>query len=261
MVERFFSGKITETAGQDAGNFTLLSGPPSCGKTSLLFQFAFNAAVEGHSGNRDVVFICTRRRLESKPPCLSQGVDPSSDMFQHVQMKYVEDDEAIKKYFAAFHLHHKFPVAVIIDDFEPAKRDTTVLGKRFGNGSDTSPLSQCHSSCQGLLMVLPVFIFNFSSKTAPCKVLLSDTHHGDSPSCYSSTRDGFHLSLRLKVGLSVESYINASFEDFLWGRLWIISSHEWHQFRKWQLREEENRKVLHSFQYLFLEDVTEDDDT
>ena len=29
----------------------------------------------------------------------------------------MEDDEAIKKYFAAFHLHHKFPVAVIIDDF------------------------------------------------------------------------------------------------------------------------------------------------
>lgn len=31
--------------------------------------------------------------------------------------RYVEDDEGIKKYFAAFHLLDKFPVAVVVDDF------------------------------------------------------------------------------------------------------------------------------------------------
>ena len=31
--------------------------------------------------------------------------------------RYVEDDEDIRKYFAAFHLHHKMPRVVIIDDF------------------------------------------------------------------------------------------------------------------------------------------------
>lgn len=44
-----------------------------------------------------------------------------------------------------------------------------------------------------------------------CLIHTMETPRG----CYSSTRDGFHLSLQLKVGLSVESYINASFEDFL----------------------------------------------
>lgn len=31
--------------------------------------------------------------------------------------RYVDDDEGIKKYFAAFHLHVTFPVAVVVDDF------------------------------------------------------------------------------------------------------------------------------------------------
>lgn len=31
--------------------------------------------------------------------------------------RYIENDEDIKKYFAAFHLHENFPAAVIIDDF------------------------------------------------------------------------------------------------------------------------------------------------
>jgi hypothetical protein len=29
----------------------------------------------------------------------------------------VEDDERIKNYFGAFHLHDTFPVSVVIDDF------------------------------------------------------------------------------------------------------------------------------------------------
>lgn len=29
----------------------------------------------------------------------------------------MDDDEGIKKYFAAFHLHDTFPAAVVVDDF------------------------------------------------------------------------------------------------------------------------------------------------
>ena len=39
------------------------------GKTSLLFQFAVNRAAES---GRGVVFICSKGRLESNPPFLSQ---------------------------------------------------------------------------------------------------------------------------------------------------------------------------------------------
>ena len=31
--------------------------------------------------------------------------------------RYLDDDEGIKKYFSAFHLHDTFPAAVVIDDF------------------------------------------------------------------------------------------------------------------------------------------------
>lgn len=109
------------------------------GKTSLLFQFAFNVAL--HSNNSHVLFISNRHSFDSKPPFLSQvimlsllsslsflyftflvfsrfqGIDPSSHVFHRIQMKYMNDDEDISKYFAAFHLHDTLPAAVIIDDF------------------------------------------------------------------------------------------------------------------------------------------------
>nr|ACU15425.1 unknown [Glycine max] len=71
-----------------SSNLLLLSGPPSSGKTSLLFQFAFNVALHSDSNNK-VIFICNRHRLDSKPPFLSQGIDPSSHVFHRIQMKYL----------------------------------------------------------------------------------------------------------------------------------------------------------------------------
>ncbi|XP_020570622.1 uncharacterized protein LOC110017837 isoform X6 [Phalaenopsis equestris] len=113
MPERFFIGNSVRGC-STSEQLSLLCGPPACGKTSLLFQFAFNCAAE--SGGK-VVFICSKKRLEHKPPFLPQDIDPASDILGRIQMKYVEDDVEIKKYFAAFHLHERFPVAVIIDDF------------------------------------------------------------------------------------------------------------------------------------------------
>ncbi|XVE66104.1 hypothetical protein DITRI_Ditri08aG0053900 [Diplodiscus trichospermus] len=142
MVEMFFLTRQRDVHQQEPYSIMLLSGPPSCGKTSLLFQFAINSASECSSSNRKVVFICNRRRLETKPPYLSQGIDPSSDIFQRIKMKYVDDDDGIKKYFAAFHLNDTCPAAIIVDDFG--------------------------------------YFFN-ESKKGPCKLVLSDTHHGESP--------------------------------------------------------------------------------
>nr|XP_023876296.1 uncharacterized protein LOC111988743 [Quercus suber] len=75
MVERFFLASQIEQpnshkkSDSDPDPIMLLSGPPSCGKSSLLFQFAFNSAIDG---NRNVVFICNRRKLESSSSFLSQ---------------------------------------------------------------------------------------------------------------------------------------------------------------------------------------------
>ncbi|XP_059447904.1 uncharacterized protein LOC132179244 isoform X5 [Corylus avellana] len=134
MVERFFSVRQADRLNDNQSDpIALLSGPPSCGKTSLLFQFAFNSASQC---NRHVVFICNRRKLESKPPYLSQGIDPSSDTFQRIQMKSCQE-----KYN------------------NPRGRDLAMV----------RTLALCHNAV------------NHANKTGPCKLLLSDTHHGDSP--------------------------------------------------------------------------------
>ncbi|XP_038982327.1 uncharacterized protein LOC103703889 isoform X3 [Phoenix dactylifera] len=181
MVERFFSTR--QIGGPDSIQpMTLLSGPPcryflffgDSGKTSLLFQFAINCTSESFG---DVVFICNKRRLENKPPFLSHGVDPASDALQHIQIKYVEDDEGIKKFFASFHLHESFPVAVIIDDFGDFFSDKNCQ-QRYNNarGRDLAmvrTLALCWDA-----------IAHANKKLQPkasCSLLVADTHQGDSP--------------------------------------------------------------------------------
>ncbi|XP_076943300.1 uncharacterized protein LOC143613500 [Bidens hawaiensis] len=61
--------------------------------------------------------ICSRRKLHANPPFLSKGVDASDNAFHRIQIKYVEDEEGINKFFAAFHMHDNLPGLVIIDDF------------------------------------------------------------------------------------------------------------------------------------------------
>ncbi|KAL3835746.1 hypothetical protein ACJIZ3_010482 [Penstemon smallii] len=180
MVERFFLTPPRQLLEQP-DPIILLSGPPSSGKTSLLFQFAFNSAVE--SGGT-VVILCNRRRLETNPPFLSQGVDPSSETFQRIQIKYVDDDEGIKNYFAAFHFHlhdSSFPVSVIIDDFADFF-DQRNCQERYSNprGRDLAMvrvLALCRNAIDHA---------NNNSKQpgGGCTLVFSDTHKGkaaDSP--------------------------------------------------------------------------------
>ncbi|KAG7583060.1 P-loop containing nucleoside triphosphate hydrolase [Arabidopsis suecica] len=170
MVERFFPTKRSSGDGNHRReNLTLLSGPISSGKTSLLFQFALNVA--SASTNNRVVFICHRKRIESNPPFLSQGIDPSSDVFNRIQMKYVDDDEGIRKYFAAFHLHHvdDFPNAVIIDDFgDYFSQLNSMMNSRARDMAMVRTLALCHNAIS-------------DAKKAFCELVLSETSHGDSP--------------------------------------------------------------------------------
>ncbi|CAA6660043.1 unnamed protein product [Spirodela intermedia] len=155
MVGRFFSGRHPG----DGETMMLLSGPPGSGKTSLLFQFAFNCAL----GNRgDVVFICNRRRMETKPPCLSQGIDPTSEVFQRIRMKYIEDDEGIKQYFAAFHLSILFRRQSCQDRYGNQRGRDIAMVRTLSLGWD----AVSHAN---------------KSSAEPCKILLADTHQGDNP--------------------------------------------------------------------------------
>ncbi|GMH02108.1 hypothetical protein Nepgr_003947 [Nepenthes gracilis] len=178
VVEMFFaanSSMHSSTSNHHSDTIILLSGPPSCGKTSLLFQFALNSIStedDGMGSRPSVVFICCRRRLESRPPCLLKGIDRSSGAFHRIQMKYVDDDEGIKKYFAAFHLHDTLPAAVIIDDFGDFF-DERNCQQRYGNarGRDMA-MVRVLALCQSAML--------HANKKAHCKLLLSDMHLGDS---------------------------------------------------------------------------------
>ncbi|TYI97723.1 hypothetical protein E1A91_D01G163500v1 [Gossypium mustelinum] len=148
MDENFFFTKQGDFHPQEADPITLLSGPPSSGKTSLLFQFAVNSASQCSNVNSKVLFICSWRRLETKPPYLAQGIDPGCEIFKRIKMKYIndDDDEGIKK----------------------------SCQERYGNprGRDLAmvrTLALCHNA------------IIFANKTGPCRLLLSDTHNGDSP--------------------------------------------------------------------------------
>ncbi|ONK72094.1 uncharacterized protein A4U43_C04F15650 [Asparagus officinalis] len=173
MAERFFATKQIDGPGP-THTLTLLSGPPSCGKTSLLFQYALNCAT---ASNGKVVFICNRRRLENNPPFLSQGTEPSLDALQRIQMKYLEDDDGLKKYFASFHLHDNFPSAVIIDDFGDFFPDRNCQDK-YGNarGRDLAmvrSLALCRDAITHANEKLQSVEY--------CKLVIADTHQGDSP--------------------------------------------------------------------------------
>lgn len=177
----------------------LLSGPPSSGKTSLLFQFAFNEAL--HSNNSHVLFISNRHSLDSKPPFLSQGIDPSSHVFHRIQIKYMNDDQDIRNYFAAFHLHDTLPAAVIIDDFG-LFFDNKICQQRYSNprGRDLAmvkTLALCHNA------------ITYANQKGTCKLLLSDnyTHQGDSPRFHFIYKKWMHTTFTIQEGDVAGSFI------------------------------------------------------
>uniref|UniRef100_A0ACD5V970 Uncharacterized protein n=1 Tax=Avena sativa TaxID=4498 RepID=A0ACD5V970_AVESA len=174
MAERFFSCNPTVLPPFDNAAIILLSGPASCGKTSLLFQFTINRAAE--SGRR-VVFICSKGRLENSPPFLSQGVDSSLDVLQRIQIKYIEDDEGIRNYFAAFHLLDNFPASVIVDDFTGFFSERSCQ-QRYGNTRARDlAMVRILALCQNAIAHANLKLGTLGS----CNLLLSDVHQGDNP--------------------------------------------------------------------------------
>ncbi|KAI3967570.1 hypothetical protein MKW92_009270 [Papaver armeniacum] len=223
MVKRFFWIKqqtadehndSASAADNNVPQIMLLSGPPSSGKTSLLFQFAVNTVLEQ---GRNVVFICSKRRLENKPPFLSRGLDPSSDIFQKIKMKYVEDDEGIKKYFAAFHMHCNneggtFPGVVIIDDFGEFFDDTNCKQRYGGNyrGRDLAVVRTL-ALCRDAILHANERLLLESSLVGGdkynCKLLISDTHLGDTPRSLFIYRRWVPSIFTIKPGDASGSYV------------------------------------------------------
>ncbi|XP_076958280.1 uncharacterized protein LOC143633960 [Bidens hawaiensis] len=166
MVSRFFFSSVN-SPNPFNDSIILLSGPTSSGKTSLLFQFALN-------NNSSAVFICSRRKLHANPPFLSKGVDASDNAFDRIQIKYVEDEEGINKFFAAFHMYDNFPGLVIIDDFGEFFNERNCQQRYNSPRGRELAIVRTLALCRNA-------ISHANETRGTCMLLFSDTHLGDTP--------------------------------------------------------------------------------
>ncbi|XP_047962650.1 uncharacterized protein LOC125207383 isoform X1 [Salvia hispanica] len=196
MVERFFlRGNTKFEFGDESEAISILSGPPCSGKTSLLFQFAFNSAAEGNA----VVILCHRRTLETTPPFLSQDVDPSSEIFRRIEIKYVEDDEGIKRYFAAFHLHPTFPTSVIVDNFGHFFVERNCQEKYNNPRGRELAMIRVLALCRNAI--------SHANKSSRCEIVLSDTHKGDTPRLLYIYKRWVSCIYTIKEGVGAGSFV------------------------------------------------------
>lgn len=91
----------------------LLAGPSRCGKTSLLFHYAYNyAAAHGEA----VYFVAQRHKLQNQLPLPPLNMTQDAEVLKRIKMKYVEDDEKLCKFLASLQLLPRLPRLLVIDD-------------------------------------------------------------------------------------------------------------------------------------------------
>ncbi|KAK3263722.1 hypothetical protein CYMTET_27496 [Cymbomonas tetramitiformis] len=166
----------------------LVSGPARSGKTSILFQLAYNCAAQGQR----VLFICKRQKIETVPPLPPAGVTPSacSHIYTNIDMRYLESDAELRKYFASFHLLPRFPHLVIVDDFSDIVEGRSSGDRRVQEYAFVRTLALAHDTV------------NFASqKLSPqaCRLVVSDTG-GDNGPKYLFL---YQRWLRLAFGITV----------------------------------------------------------
>ncbi|KAJ3416879.1 hypothetical protein HDV05_008464 [Chytridiales sp. JEL 0842] len=114
----------------------ILSGPKKSGKTSLLFQYAFNCVKE-YGDHAHVVFIATsKEKLEKSRPCLaSQADELDPEVLSRVHMRYAETPDALRYMITSLPTSDKPtgtpapPCCIIVDDFSSL---FTAKGSRSG---------------------------------------------------------------------------------------------------------------------------------
>ncbi|KAM7253484.1 hypothetical protein ACFE04_021638 [Oxalis oulophora] len=98
-----------------------------------------------------------------------RGVDSSSDVFRRIEMKYIDDEEGLKKYFAAFRLLDEIPIRVIVVDEFGDFFDQKSCYEKYGNSHGRDLAMVC------TLALCRNAIDHVNEKRGLCKLLLSDT--------------------------------------------------------------------------------------
>ncbi|KAL0039513.1 hypothetical protein WJX77_000290 [Trebouxia sp. C0004] len=146
----------------------MLSGPPRSGKTSILLQYAYKAAMRG----QQVVLLCHRDKMEQTHPTLPQGVHKASPFWQRVQLRYLPTSQELQKYAACLHLAPTPPNVIIVDDLSEfmLSRPTD---KRSREAELIKTLAMLHEATASL--------HRLNASGQPCLLLISDAGGGEGP--------------------------------------------------------------------------------
>ena len=95
-------------------NKIMICGPPSSGKSSLLFELALSFAEE----EKYVLYICPKKI--TKLPLLANGRSrPTNGTLKYIQMMYLESRRDFLNYMASIHFATNKPFsAIIVDDVD-----------------------------------------------------------------------------------------------------------------------------------------------
>eukprot|EP01129_Flabellula_baltica_P009649 TRINITY_DN3971_c0_g1_i1.p1 TRINITY_DN3971_c0_g1~~TRINITY_DN3971_c0_g1_i1.p1 ORF type:complete len:274 (+),score=35.06 TRINITY_DN3971_c0_g1_i1:47-823(+) len=97
----------------------ILFGPKKSGKSTLLFRYVYNEAV---NHDAKVLYVCNRAKMQSNLPLLPPEDDDSMKRTDYsnlslIQMVYLQNDEELRRFFANIHLHPELPSVIVVDDF------------------------------------------------------------------------------------------------------------------------------------------------
>ncbi|KAN0042511.1 hypothetical protein ACTFIV_005078 [Dictyostelium citrinum] len=134
-IERFFGGVMDSNENNirfKTADIVLLSGPPLCGKTSLLFQYGYTYAKQGYN----VLFLCNKKKFQQNLPFFPMGFIKDDFILKKLKIKYIENDIDLRNYLYEFPSLSYLPDLILIDDisyyFIPAVYERNVtLGKTF----------------------------------------------------------------------------------------------------------------------------------
>ena len=91
----------------------LVSGPKSCGKTSLLFEMAFQAAEKGYN-----VLFLSCKHIETLPNFHGNRSKPSTEILDRIQIIYPNNVKELLKLLGAIHLQSTCYQMVVLDDLD-----------------------------------------------------------------------------------------------------------------------------------------------
>ena len=134
----------------------LISGPKLCGKTSLLFEMAFQAAENG----LNVLFISCKH-IKSLPFFHGTRLKPSTEILDRIQIIYPNSLKDFIKLLSAIHLQNTLYQMVIVDDF---------------NNNVSEEKLKSVQSCSLLLSQIIDVVGYFSQKTGYVLIPVSYTH-------------------------------------------------------------------------------------